>query len=351
MRPAACVLELMGAALLVLSFIAREAGAAELLLTEPSACELGEELPFRAERALGQPLATAAPVRCTIHVERDGALFSAEMELSTVGAEGSTGKRSFRAPSCELLADTLALAVALAIGEGEAASTSSITAPAVPAPVGLPFAPKEVPAPLAPEPDSGGSREEKASATSTPWFGGARAGLVADAGTLPGLALGAALEASLGIESIELRALGIYLPPHESTQSRAGASAEFALLAAGLAVCAPRALQTVSLRAGVCLGGELGELSARARGFTVSGRGAAAWKAARLDVDGRWALGHGIGVALVLSALAPFERDRFVIDERSSGFEPWSTQLTLHRAEPLVMRASIGLDIELGASD
>jgi len=346
MRPAACVLELMGAAL-VLSFAPREAGAAELLLTEPSPCEFGEELPFRAERALGQPLATAAPVRCTIHVEREGALFSADMELSTVGAEGSTGKRSFRAPSCELLADTLALAVALAIGEGEAASTSNITAPG--APVGLPFAPKEVSAP--PEPDSGGSREQTASATSNPWFGGARAGLVADAGTLPGLALGAALEASLGIESIELRALGIYLPPHESTQSRAGASAEFALLAGGLAVCAPRALQTVSLRAGVCLGGELGELSARARGFTVSGRGAAAWKAARLDVDARWALGHGIGVALGLSALAPFERDRFVIDERSSSFEPWSTQLTLHRTEPLVMRASVGLDIELGASD
>jgi hypothetical protein len=111
-------------------------------------------------------------------------------------------------------------------------------------------------------------------------------------------------------------------------------------------------VQFSRLRAGVCLGAELGALSARARGFLVSGEGPGFWRAGRLDVEGRWALASGIDVELSLSAVAPLERHEFVVDEFRPGFvSAWYSQSTLYRPQPVVARAGIGLSIAFGRGD
>lgn len=348
------MLELAAAVALAAVFAPGHARAAELLLEQPSACAIGDELPSRAELALGQPLASAASVRCTISIERDGDAFAAQMLLSTPGARAAAGQRSFRAPTCELLADTLALAVALAVGEQGAPPSGVAASAAAVAPSMSPALPPPTPASarISVEPDAGASLEAEAPRRAA-LRGGARAGLVADAGTLPGLGFGAAIGVSLGGDRIEGRARGTYLAPREaSSPSRRSAGAEFELLAADLTLCAPAVVRSSRLRAGVCLGAELGLLSARARGFSVSGERQVLWRAGRLDVEGRWALAPGVDLELALGALAPLVRHRFVVSELQPGFvTPWYDQTTMYRPQSIVARASIGLSVELGGGD
>jgi hypothetical protein len=386
MRPGALVLELGAAMALFVAVAPLPARAAEVLLARPSACAIEDELPVRAERVLGQPLATAAPVRCTIQIERAGDAFAAEMELSLMGRHAAAGKRSFSAPTCELLAETLALAVALAVGDGErragatSAALASATVSAAPVLVALPPAALS-PAALSPAAvssaavssaavstsalpsprlSSAGARLDTGSGASDATaprreglHAGVRAGLVADAGTLPGLGAGVALGLSFGGDWVDARAHGTYLAPREAERaSRQGAGAEFELLAGGLALCTPSVVRSARLRAGACLGAELGVLSASARGFSESRRGEGPWRAGRLDVEGHWALTGAISVDLALIALAPLDRPRFVVEELEPSFVgPWSSQVTLHRPGPIVGRASIGLSFALDGDD
>jgi hypothetical protein len=177
--------------------------------------------------------------------------------------------------------------------------------------------------------------------------GGLHAALVTDAGTLPGFGLGAAFGVSFGGEWIHARVLGTFLPPRAaSAASRPGSALEFDLLAGALALCAPVIVRASRLSAGACLGGELGVLSVKARGLSVSRRGDVLWRAGRLDLDARWALSDSVSIDLMLSALAPFERHRFVVEEFHPGFVgPWYSQATVHRPLPVIGRAGVGLSI------
>src|SRR5262245_14272479 len=97
---------LISAAVLAMS---SPASAAELWIAAPSACPVGEELAFLAEQALGRPLASAADVRCTVHIARDGAAYAARLEVQALGSGEPSRQRALSAPSCEKLMDTLAL--------------------------------------------------------------------------------------------------------------------------------------------------------------------------------------------------------------------------------------------------
>jgi hypothetical protein len=100
---------------------AAPASATELLLAQPSACPIGDELWSRSEETLGRPLSSVADLRCTLHIVHDQGWFAARLELERRGRPSQL--RSFRAPTCERLTETLTLAVVLAIGAN--ASTSS----------------------------------------------------------------------------------------------------------------------------------------------------------------------------------------------------------------------------------
>jgi hypothetical protein len=318
--------------------------AAELSIATPAACSVADELTFRTERALGQPIAAAAAVRCTIHIARSSGMYAARMEVESIGSGRPSRLRSFSAPTCEKLTETLALAVVLAIGAGESAQPS----PASPA--GAPQVSESrlalgenpggqqgnaVPDADAPAPDA----EPSASADSGPRVAAAAA-LVGDAGSLPGVGLGFSLGASLGWDAVELRLLGTYLPAREAS-IEASSVAEISLLAGSLAACLPRLLSTAALELGVCAGAELGWLAGSGTGLDVSRSGGGLWTALRADASARWALGAGVGLDLLLSGLVPTKRDEFAIEGFGSIFQP----------SVVVGRVSLGVSVLFGAAE
>jgi hypothetical protein len=327
------------------------ARGAELLLAQPAACAIGDELAFRVELALGQPLATAADVRCTIHIERQGPEFAARLELGAPGAR----ERSFRAPTCEKLTETLALAVVLAVGEAShGASGAAIRSPSSAEIEGVDSnAPDSNAGPVnaslgvvarasgadslesAPVPDPSATQGVR-------W--GARAALVLDAGTLPAPAFGALLGASLGGALLEGRLLGTFLLPRDVSIDSSGPEsrgAELGFAAGSLLGCAPRLLRSSRLELGACAGAELGWHSGQGTGLTVSRRSRTRWLAARADVGGRWGLGpRWLGLDLWLSGLLPLERSRFVISDEGDA-------QTVHRTGAVEVRTSVGIDVQL----
>jgi hypothetical protein len=334
---------LLALAALVLASPAR---GAELLIAAPSACVLGDELSFRAERALGQPLDTAADVRCTVHITRDGAAYAARLEVQAIASPEPSRLRSFRAPSCELLTETLALAVSLAIASG--APEPEPAAPGVgPAPDAAPAA-HAIREPAADTGDAGehgdGSKPVSADGAREWRFGGS-AGVVADAGTLPGIGMGAALGVSLGVDAFDLRLLGTYLPPRDAQVSSAATSAagspgaEIELLSGSLLGCVPRLVSASNLALGLCAGGELGRLSGRGTGVTIARSGTSVWASARADAEARWMLAPALSFDFRLSALIPAERDEFSIDDDR-----------VFRTGAVAGRATVGLSYELGAA-
>jgi hypothetical protein len=102
------------------------ASATELLLAQPSACAIGDELWSRSEQTLGRPLTSVADLRCTVHIVHDQGWFAARLELERRGRPSQM--RSFRAPSCERLTETLTLAVVLSIGASSSASAEPLDA-------------------------------------------------------------------------------------------------------------------------------------------------------------------------------------------------------------------------------
>jgi hypothetical protein len=318
-----------GAQVALLTLVATApALAAELLIVQPSACANADALTLRTERALGKPLAAAAELRCTVHIVHDQGALAARLELDAQGQRSRV--RSFRAPNCERLTETLALAIVLAIGGS--------SEPDEPEPQLLDVAPSDagtgVPASV---------HTEAAAIEDTRARVAARAELVADSGTLPALGLGPALGVSLRGDRLELRALGTYLAAREASMAASGGGsvgAQIGLLAGALLGCAPRLVTPIPsprIELGACVGGELGWLVGRGVGVNVPRQRGAAWSAGRLDLSGRWVLGSdGLGLDLLLSALVPTQRHEFQV---SGG--------TVHRPAAAVGRASVGISLDL----
>jgi hypothetical protein len=333
---------LLGIAVLVASSPSR---AAELWIAAPSACPIGDELSFRSERALGQPLESAAAVRCTVHIGRDGAEYAARLEVQVLGSPQPSRTRSLRASSCDNLTETLALAISLAIASNTAEpeavpaadeSALDAAASAFAGDTGTSDAVERVHGA-----DATPSMPARTTESSRYRFG-ASAAVVADAGTLPGVGMGAALGATLGIAAFELRVYGTYLAPRSVYVERSGGSAgaEIDLRAVSLLACAPHLARASELEFGACAGAELGWLQGTGTVVGVSRSDGSSWSAARIDSEARWRLGHGFGVDLLLSALVPWARDEFAIEGVGRVF----------RSGSVVGRATLGLSYTLGSS-
>jgi hypothetical protein len=338
------------------------AAAAELSVVAPRACAIGEEISFRAERALGQPLKSAANVRCSIHIAHASGVYAARLELDTPGSSRPPRLRSFRAPTCAKLTDLLALAVVLAVGGEEeatgsdAADASSLDAAASVEPQrdegsvalarggleGAPGAAEPGAAhALAPDADSAPSPSARGEAPARAPQLGARAALVADAGTLPRVGLGPRLGVSLGWKALELRASATYLVPREVSIERPNAGparAEIGLFAGAFELCAPRLLALSSAEAGVCAGAELGWLEGRSSDVSGPEERGTLWSAAGADLVGRWALAPRLGLELSVGARVPFERDEFAIGGLGQ----------VHQPGRVIGRAGVGVSVDFG---
>jgi len=333
-------------ALLILAALvsSRPAWAAELLIAAPAACPVDDELPFRAEQALGQPLDSAADVRCTVHITHDGASYVARLEVQAMGSAGPARERLLRAPSCEKLTETLALAVSLAVASGAERPAPSGPERAAAASVRSSSSETAITEDVSSDANEAAPSDVATSRRDGPGLRvAASAALVADAGSLPGVGAGVALGAALGLGAFELRGLGTYLPPRSASVeiSDARAGAEIELLAGSLLVCAPRIAQpSARVDIGACAGAELGWLQGSGSGVDVARSGGSWWTAARADAEARWGVGRGFGVGLALSALIPWDRDQFAIAGVGRVFRPGR----------VIGRATLGLSYEFGAT-
>jgi hypothetical protein len=324
------------------------AAAADVSVVAPRACAIGDELSFRAEQALGQPLKSAANVRCSIHIAHAPGVYAARLELDWPGSSRPSRLRAFRAPTCAKLADLLALAVVLAVGGEEDAEGSDpagaspldpdsmgeakngrASVALAPTPGGLEGAAgaaagvaTDAPAP---DVDAAPTTVVRGEGRSRAPHLGAHAALVADAGTLPRVGFGPRLGASLGWNVLELRASATYLLPRDVSIERPNASpagAEVGLFAGALDVCAPRLLALSSVEAGVCADAELGWLWGSSSDVSGPEERGTVWSAAGADVVGRWALAPRMGLDLSIGARVPFERDEFAIGGLGSVHQP-----------------------------
>jgi hypothetical protein len=310
------------------------ASAAELRLGESSVCVTVEELSFRVERALGQPLAQAAPLELIVSaVHREPSGFSARVEISEAGVPDGAGLRSVSATSCEELLDTLALALALAIGSrSDRAAPSPNDAPGA---VVLPLAVGVVPpakAQDAPVPPDDGSR--------APSFG-VRGELVLDTGSLPRGGAGVALGAGLAWPSVELQLLGTFLPRRESridVTDPQSPGVEMGLVAGSLSGCVPLAASSSAVDVALCAGWELGMLSGQGTRVDDSHHQRALWSAARIDLEAGWRIPNSpFELELRVSGLAPLTRDDFILKDIGG----------VHRPAAVVGRAGLGVRWEI----
>jgi hypothetical protein len=311
------------------------ASAAELRLGEPSVCVTVEELSFRVERALGQPLAQAAPLELLVSAaHREPSGFSARVEISEAGIPDSAGSRSFSATRCEELLDTLALALALAIGSRSARAEPSPNDAAGGAAPPLTVAVVEPPvkAQDALVPPDDGSR--------APSFG-VRGELVLDTGSLPRGGAGLALGAGLAWPAVELQLLGTLLPPRESRIDVADPESpgvELGLVAASLSGCVPLAANGSAVAVAVCVGWELGMLSGQGTRVDDPHHQRALWSAGRIDLAASWRIPNSpFQLELRVSGLAPLTRDDFILGDIGS----------VHRPAAVVGRAGLGVRWEI----
>ena len=327
---------------LLVCLASSEVAAAELTVDEPIGCVTREELSFRAERALGQALDTAAPLALRIAAlpGGEGAGHGARLDISEAGAVTASGSRSFHAASCDELLDQLALAVALALGsrsdeasarpagtEG-AASDAAASEPARAEPAASAVEGAERPASVdatVPEDERRGPRL------------GVRAGLVADTGTLPRAALGVALGAGLAWPALELRLMGTFVPERESrldASDPGSPGAELGLLAGSVGACAPLGASGGRVALQLCAGWELGQLSGHGTRVDDPHQTRAWWSAPRVDLGASWPNANGpIALELLVSAFAPLTRDEFILKDIGS----------VHRPANVVGRAALGV--------
>jgi hypothetical protein len=300
------------------------AHAAEVNVAASTACADGGEVSFLAERALGRPLSDIPGPRFSIEIERRGGGFTARLETHAAADSSGAGVRSFRAPSCDELVETLGLAVAIALGVNPKASPP----PAAPEH----STPTEWVA-EASEPDrSPAAPGDHPQLTALGW-------VIGDSGSLPSPALGVGLGAALRWTALELRGGGLWLParrgaPAGLPNGDGSPGAEIGLLLGSAQACAPLSLKTDAVELGVCAGWELGRMHATGTGVLRPYRKGALWSAPRVDLEARWAVPSSpVVVNLMMAALMPLQRDEFILSDFGS----------IHRAPNLVARAGVGL--------
>jgi hypothetical protein len=300
------------------------AHGAELRMTEPTACGDVGELTFRVERALGQALESTPEPRFEVSIAPAGARYFAQLEVNDADVGEAPGRRSFSAPSCDELLDTLALAIALALASHPQPLPAATPSVALSQP--LPSV-RGAASPSAAPPGSAATGPDVV----------ALGLLVADTGSLPAPALGVAAGAGLAWPAVELRVLGTLLPERRQDidpRDAESPGAKVGLVTGSAIVCAPLALNASLIALRACVGWELGRLAATGTRVTTPHHAATFWSAARLDFAACWARATGpLGLELHLTALAPLTRNEFVLENIG----------TVYRPANVAARASLGI--------
>lgn len=310
---------------------ARPAQAADLTASGPRECADAVELSFRIERAIGMPLAEAAPLAFEVVMERTAAGHVAHIGVTGAAPETARLTRELNAADCGKLVDAVSVAIALALGAAD------------PSPVADTAASIESAGDAGARAAAAGTDaddDESLAAASPSLTPSISLWLLGDAGSLPSPSLGAALGAELGWSKLELRALGTLLferETHVESPSLPAPGAKLQLITGALLACtAPFGNLRARLAPFACVGAELGRLSGVGTGVASPRRGSALWAAPVVQVGAGWAVPDtalGLGVGLVVAA--PLARDEFAL--RDIG--------TVHRPPSVVGRLTAGVSI------
>lgn len=324
--------------------LAPAAHALELEFSRSPPCPI-DEIGFRVEKAIAQPLASIAGPTFRISIERVRTGYVGRVDVPRPSDDAvDASERRVTASSCDELVDTLALTLVLAVAgqrDAHARSKQASAPPLLPADdtgAGEGAAPSPVQAAERLDTNPAISAEPTGASAHLAAFGA----IVGDAGTLPAFGLGVALGADMAWPGLELRALGMLLPGAEGSvnpRDPASPGAEIGLVAAGLLACAPLSTRWMGAELAGCLGAELGRLSGHGVRIDTSHSSTTWWSAPRADVRGRWALPlHGLALELGITGAAPIWRDEFVLEGVGS----------VHRSAAVVGRASLSLRAEFG---
>jgi hypothetical protein len=328
----------------------RRADAAELSARGPSRCLDAADLSFRVERAIGMPLAAAAPLKFDVEVGRSAGKFAARIRVVDERTRSAALERVLEAQSCAQLADAIAVAVALALGaddseaEREAGSDPAVATRSEtsgePAPSAVSAAAPIALAARGTPPADGQAPIEASGAPSEGWVPSLSVWLLTDVGSLPAPGLGAAVGAELAGRRFSLRALGSLLfEQHTELDSPLSPApgARLQLFTGSLLACIPvfdGAATAVTAQA--CLGVELGRLAGEGTGVPAPRRGGALWVAPRVDAGAAWSVPHSpLQLAVLLTVASPLNRNEFELDDIG----------TVHRPPNVVGRLAFGVGV------
>jgi hypothetical protein len=287
----------------------------------PAGCPTAVDAERELGVVLGQPAAHWGPFRRVLGVIAAGtpssppaARWSLRLELET---ESRSLRRVLYASDCGDLARAAAVALVLAVGEGEAENREQSSL--------LPSAPRTT---LVPKSETSGVVPETMRSGLWPWSLSGAAAL--DAGALPASALGARLQVRAGPDAWQVSA-HLAVLPKQSLGLGEGRAALFGLVAGGLGACAPIVERGFTI--GVCLGVEVGQLSAEGRQLRDAQRVTNLWLASALGFEGAIHLHRQLSMTVLTEALLPLVRKQYVIN---------SGEL-VHRPAAADPRLSLGL--------
>jgi hypothetical protein len=274
-------------------------GAGELGWQAPPSCDR-EHFLEEVERLTGRERASfELQAEVSVLEAADGTF-----TLTLATSQARTGERATRVlqgKSCTEVtnAGSVALAMAIRAAESEAASTPPVATPE--------------PAPIRPDVTKDAAPTAPTKAPSTvrgPSFA-VLGGIAGNAGVLPKLAAGLALEPSLRVGWLRFGVLG-YFASSPRARFPAGASGTFLLLAAAPLACVERQVSEVAPV--VCAGYELGRLSGEGAGVTHPRIGSARWQGARLELGLAAPAAGSLKFAARLGGTLSLERPTFVLD-------------------------------------
>jgi hypothetical protein len=242
------------------------------------------------------------------------------------------GTRELEKPAatCELLADDLAFVVSVLIDPEAALGGAPAPEPA-PEPV-------PAPAPAGPEPLPPPNERPSPETPPRPWrwlagvdFGGA-GGLVPDVGWVVGAG---AIVTPPRWPGLRLRGSS-FLPSSHPIEN--GARADVSLVMGELGVC-PLELRSAPFGATACLGGLLGELSARGQGFSDSRGTSALLGAASVAIVAELDLGSVLALTLAPSVVVPLSRATLAYDTAAG------TRQTFYETGSIAASLSVGVAV------
>jgi hypothetical protein len=296
----------------------------------PDGCPGVQVVHEELQRALGHELGELgglSRVRGAIVADSTG--YRLTLEVSDGGRRSS---RSIHAERCQDLANAAALAIALAV---HARPGASADAPGAEAP-GVAESSAAAP-PIERVPSDRTSADTGAGEPMTiSWSAGANA--VLDVGALPDPQVGVGVLARGRFASLELDVHGLFLP-NQAVAVGNGESVELGLMAAGLRACL-RWLER-GLVASACLGGEVGQFTARGVGLTPTREALDVWLGVGPALLARTSFAGPLQLELLAESVLPLARKQYAVNETDA----------VHSPSAVDVRFQVGLIIGTASTD